>query len=203
MSFPTVTKAISKVVFEAKQTVIDELMAYLDNKIVVDDDLKAIFNEFKASITIPVEKVVKEKKGKGKKGKVDSDEEVVEKKKRAPSAFNLFIKDIMPQIKAAHPDVKNGKELMSLAADAWKSDPKGIFIKEKIDELKKENKGMDIVEIYQKAKDLYKNGNKDGEIDPAESEEEEPKPKAKKEKAPKKGKKAPVKVESEDEEDEE
>ena len=41
-----------------------------------------------------------------------------EKKTRPPNSYNLFIKQQMQDIKAAHPEYK-GKELMKKATEAW------------------------------------------------------------------------------------
>jgi hypothetical protein len=64
----------------------------------------------------------KEKKPAAKKKAKSDDEDGTEKKKRAPSAYNIFIKHIMPQIKAEHEndDPKlNQKDIMKLAAEKW------------------------------------------------------------------------------------
>lgn len=41
------------------------------------------------------------------------------KKKRAPSAYNLFVKEAMPYLKEQYPD-KPTKELFSMAGKEWK-----------------------------------------------------------------------------------
>jgi hypothetical protein len=64
--------------------------------------------------TTPREK--KERKPKAEKADGE------EKKKRAPSAYNIFIKEIMPKIKSEHENDEpklNQKDLMKLAAIAW------------------------------------------------------------------------------------
>lgn len=64
----------------------------------------------------------KDKKPATKKKSKSDDEDGTEKKKRAPSAYNIFIKEIMPQIKAEHEndDPKlNQKDIMKLAAEKW------------------------------------------------------------------------------------
>jgi len=64
--------------------------------------------------TTPREK--KERKPKAEKADGE------EKKKRAPSAYNIFIKEIMPKIKSEHENDEpklNQKDLMKLAATAW------------------------------------------------------------------------------------
>lgn len=148
MSFTIVNQAVAKVVMESKLSVIDDLVAYLETKIEVDEDLKNVFTEFKANLKESQEKVVKDA---GKKSKVKKSMD----KKRAPSIFNLYVKDVMPDMKAKHPDVKDGKLMIGFASESWKTDPLVIFLKEKIPELKSDNSDKDIVELYAMAKDMY------------------------------------------------
>jgi hypothetical protein len=76
------------------------------------------FEEF--TKTLQVEKPPKAGKGKGKKVAGSSDEGVA-KKKRAPSAYNIYIKNKMAEIKAKKPELK-GKDLMKAAIEAWNAD---------------------------------------------------------------------------------
>jgi hypothetical protein len=142
---------------EAKLAVVDDLVQYLESKIEVDDDLKAMFDEFKSNLKESEEKAVKDagKKVKGDK-KTASGEE---KKKRAPSVFNLYVKDVMPSMKAKHPDIKDGKQMIGFASESWKTDPMAFFIKEKVLEMKAEDKTGDVVEMYAKAKAMWNEEN--------------------------------------------
>lgn len=148
MSFTIVNQAVARVVMDAKLGVIDDIVTYLETKIEVDDDLKGIFVEFKANLKECQEKVVKEA---GKKMKVKKSMD----KKRAPSIFNLYVKDVMPDMKAKHPDVKDGKQMIGFASESWKTDPLAFFLKEKITEMKSDHKDKDIVELYAMAKAMY------------------------------------------------
>jgi hypothetical protein len=139
----------------AKLKVVEDLITYLDSKIDIDDDLKAMLDSFVANLKGSEEKVVKtagKKVAKSKKSASDSDEP---KKKRAPSVFNLYVKDVMPLIKAKHPEVKDGKVMMGLASASWKTDPMGLFIKGKVLEMKKDDKDGDVVVMFAKAKAMY------------------------------------------------
>ena len=177
MAYSAITKAVANVVMEAKLSVIDDLITFLEAKIEVDDDLKGIFEEFKSNLKESEEKVVKAAGKKASKSKKsDSDEP---KKKRAPSVFNLFVKDVMPSMKAKHPDVKDGKLMIGFASEAWKTDPMAAFIKEKVLEMKKDDKDGDVVEMFAKAKAMFK----DGDVSEVEVEKEVEKPKAKGKKA--------------------
>jgi len=163
MAFTAVSKAVAGVVMDAKLSVVDDLIAYLESKIEVDDDLRGMFDEFKSNLRESEEKVVKDagKKVKGSKKTVDG----VEKKKRAPSVFNLYVKDVMPDMKAKHPDIKDGKQMIGFASESWKSDPMATFIKEKVAEMKVDDKDGNVVDMYAKAKEMYKSENISSDVD--------------------------------------
>jgi cobalamin biosynthesis protein CobT len=156
MAYTAITKAVANVVMDAKLSVIDDLITFLESKIDVDDDLKGMFDEFKSNLKDSEEKVVKAAGKKISKGKGDKSESVEPKKKRAPSVFNLYVKDVMPDMKAKHPDVKDGKQMMTFASSSWKTDPMAHFIKEKVIEMKNDDKKGDVVEMYARAKALFK-----------------------------------------------
>lgn len=116
-SYNVVLKAVADVVFDAKKQVLKDFAAFLAEKIDFDDDMKGYFDEFEKTI-------VKETPSKKKSSGESSD---TEKKKRAPSAYNMFISEKMAEIKKVKPELK-GKELMKAAIEIWnesksKSDP--------------------------------------------------------------------------------
>jgi hypothetical protein len=115
-SFATVNKAVAGVVaesvFQAKKDVMEYFAKFLSEKIDFDEDMQAYFDEFKATLVLEKIEVLKEKSKKDGTG---------EKKKRAPSAYNLYIKDKMAEIKSSQPELK-GKELMKAAIVAWNAD---------------------------------------------------------------------------------
>ena len=222
MAFTAVNKAVAGVVMEAKMAVIDDLVQYLESKIEIDDDLKAMFDEFKSNLKESEEKVVKDagKKVKGSKKNASGGE----KKKRAPSVFNLYVKDVMPDMKAKHPDIKDGKQMIGFASESWKTDPMATFIKEKVLEMKADYKDGDVIEMYAKAKAMYKAENGESQSSTVvkaktskkeKTDDEEEKPKGKKatkkektddeseEKEKPKAKNATKKIVKEDEEDDE
>jgi len=147
-SSPIIQQAVAKVIMDAKLNLVDELVTYLGSKIEIDEEIKNIFAEFKANLKEHEEKVVKIA---GKKQKVTSD-----KKKRQPSIFNMYVKDVMPSIKEKNSDVKDGKKLISMAAESWKTDPMALFIKENSVTLKSDNSSMTPTELYEAAKELWK-----------------------------------------------
>jgi hypothetical protein len=154
MSYTAITKAVANVVMDAKLSVIDDLITFLENKIEVDDDLKGFFHEFKMNLKECEEKKVKDAGKKTTKGKKSNSDEP--KKKRKPSVFNLYVKDVMPDMKAKHPDIKDGKKMMGFASESWKNDPMGVFIKNKVAEMKAEDNDADVVEMFALAKALFK-----------------------------------------------
>jgi hypothetical protein len=84
-------------------------------------DLMKMVNEAWREDHPKVEKTTTPRVKKERKPKAEK-VEGEEKKKRAPSAYNIFIKEIMPKIKSEHEndDPKlNQKDIMKLAAAAW------------------------------------------------------------------------------------
>lgn len=161
MAYPTVCIAIAKIVAEAKEKVVDDLLAFLSTKVDIDDDMTTWFNDFKSSLKEDLKEEIKDVKKKpskkGKKAAEESDGEI--KKKRAPSCFNLYIKDVMNEVKAAHPDIKDGKKFIGFASAMWKTEPKAIFIKDKVAQLKKKEPATDIIELFARAKLMFDNDN--------------------------------------------
>ena len=158
-SYNAINKAVADVVFEAKKQVIADFATFLAEKIDFDDDMTGYFEEF--TKTLQVEKPAKV--GKGKKSASSSDEEGV-KKKRAPSAYNIYIKNKMAEIKAKQPELK-GKELMKAAIEAWNADKASGAVGPASSASK-----TDESEVEEKS---------DSEEEEEKEEEEKPKPKAK------------------------
>lgn len=111
-------QAVVMIGYESKLAAVDKLQSFLSQKIEFDGHMEEVFNEFKDILknehTAELSTAAKGGKGKGKAtvGKV--------KTKKAPSAYNIFIKDKIAEFKAKNPDMKNGKELLKMATDAWK-----------------------------------------------------------------------------------
>jgi hypothetical protein len=178
MSFAPINAAVNKVMISK----IQELKAFITKKSEEDEeafDMDVVIDEFIGLMT---------EKKKGKKDK-DSDTDKPEKKTRAASVYNLFIKHWMKKLETENPEMA-GKDRMKEASTVWKegSDEFVILVKEQTEKMKGE--GMkDSTEIFAKILEMSKF--------PEEEEkpkEEEKKPKAKKEKKPK-----VAKVESDEE----
>lgn len=168
-SYNAINKAVAEVVFAAKQQVVKDFAAFLAEKIDFDEDMQGYFDEFIKTI-----EQEKPPKAAGKK-KVAEDGTV--KKKREPSAYNMYIKHKMAEIKAKNPEMK-GKELMKAAIEAWNADKA-----EKASTSNSETEATSDVEKKEKETD----------DETSDVEEEAPvveKPAAKGKKAAAKGKKA-------------
>lgn len=111
---------------ETSLQTVDKLVTFLETKIEVDDDLKQMFADFKTQLLEELKEEAKAaaKGGKSKRGKGGASDGEPEKKKRAPSAYNLFIKEKMAAIKAEKPELKS-KELMAEAIQMWKAQKGG------------------------------------------------------------------------------
>ncbi len=118
MAFTKVTKALSVLVEETSLLVVDKLVAFLDTKIEMDDDMKQMFEDFKTQLKEQLKEEAKAA-AKGGKKKIAVDENG-EKKKRAPSAYNLFIKEKMAAIKQKNPEMAS-KDVMKEAIAMWKA----------------------------------------------------------------------------------
>lgn len=147
-----VAKVLAKGIMEIKLQVVDDLCKYLD---CADAEFNDMIAKFRANLKEEEEQNVKLAGKKSKKGASASSD--VDAKKRQPSAFNLFISDIMPSIAAENPD-KAGHEKMTLASGAWKTHPMGVFIESKFKELRTahpDKESMTNQDLYAQAKEEY------------------------------------------------
>ena len=108
MASTKVSQAIAALVAETQMAVVDKLVAFLGEKIEIDEDMTQYFEEFKN--TLKEQSKVDTKKA-GKKPKE-------EKVKRPPSQYNLYIRDKMAEFKAAG----HSGNLMKMAIEAWNAD---------------------------------------------------------------------------------
>lgn len=188
MAYPAINAAVSKVIFEAKIQVIDEFIKMLDNKIELDEDLKATFDDFKKSL---------EESSKAASKAANKAASKEPKKKRSATLFNLFVKEKQSELKAQHPQ-ENGKTIIGMASKSWKEDPFALFIKEHGEKVKKDL--IDFADnemLYKMLKDMYETGVKPDE----DLESEAPKKETKATGKGKKGAKAAAVVTDSEEED--
>lgn len=137
MALLKLNKTISALVKDTTNQVVDKFAAFLDTKIDMDDDMKALFDEFKTICHDDLKATPVAKKGrktkaaddikpKSKKAKAaKSDTESEGKKKRAPTAYNLFLKQKMAELKEQNPK-STPKERMAEAVKLWKAQKEGV-----------------------------------------------------------------------------
>jgi hypothetical protein len=97
--------AIASLIAETQLSTVDKLFGFLGEKVELDDDMKGYFDEFRGTFKVG-------KKGGGVRM------EAAPKAKRAPSAYNLYIRDKMAEFKAAG----HTGNLMKMAIEAWNAD---------------------------------------------------------------------------------
>jgi hypothetical protein len=104
------------------QKIINEFTTLVDTeKEYTRAELGKMLTEVYRQITSDKPKKTEEKpkKKKSKKDK-DSDEEVEPKKKREPTAYNLFVKEKMSIVKDEFPEL-NRQDLMKKVGEMWKA----------------------------------------------------------------------------------
>jgi len=113
--FQTISKTISAMMQENTVSTVDKFVAFLKTKIEVDEELDAVFTDIKNSMIEEIKQETKDEIKAAKKA-AKKDGPKAPKKKRAASAFNLFVRDKMIELKA---DGETGN-LMSKASAIWK-----------------------------------------------------------------------------------
>jgi hypothetical protein len=122
----------------------------------------------------------KDTKVKKTKAKKSSDDEENPKEKKAPTAYNIFVKENMSAVKEKYPELNN-QERMSKIGELWaiKKEENNEAVAKEIQEVAEENKEAVAEEIQEVAEEIQEVAE--------EIQEEEPK---KTKKGGKKGKKA-------------
>jgi len=114
MALVKLNKAITAAMEETALATVDRVINAFKAKFEMDDsDLADLANEIKEAIKNEAKEQCKVDR-KRKTAVADG-----EKKKRVPTAYNLFIKDKMAQLGGADPNLK-GKLLLKAAVDEWK-----------------------------------------------------------------------------------
>lgn len=111
MALTKVNVALAGLIEETSLSTVEKLIAFLGEKIEIDDDMKQYFDEFKASIKNEAKVDLK------KASKKDAGEKK-EKRTRPPSPYNMYIRDKMAEFKAAG----HTGNLMKMAIEAWNKD---------------------------------------------------------------------------------
>jgi hypothetical protein len=129
-----INAVVVKALHETQLETIDKVKVFLSTNEEVDQDfIHGLLDQFKAQLQADY----KPPKG----GKTQQP-----KQKRVPSAYTLFIKDKMNEIKSSNPDVKSGQELMKLAVQEWGAI--SAEVKEKMKVLNKENPALTGNELF-------------------------------------------------------
>ena len=144
-----------KVRIDTAQTVIDRVVAFMNEKIEVDEELAGYFNEFREVILGEMQKeaeaITKKantgdpKKKDKKKDKIKNKEELMNKPLKPLTLNNLFIQDKMAELKAAgvKGDAEKGN-ILKQANEFWKAmseDEKSSWIaanRERLDAINKD-----------------------------------------------------------------
>lgn len=175
MAFAKITGLIEAAVKDGQQATFDSFITFLGTKIDIDEDMQSYIDEFKKTL-IMTKKAAPKGKGKGKAAaSVDTEVEKTEKKKRAPSAYNLFIRDKMAELRTAG----HKGNLMKLAVEEWKkskSEASSSSTKETETEVEAEveaetKKVVKIKKVVEKKEDSDSDSDKEDEDD-EENEEE-------------------------------
>jgi len=110
MAYNGVIKAMNELVCETKHSAIDGFVEFLSSKTNLDQDFHSFVQEFKK--TIKVEKL----------GGLESNKKK-DRPKRAPSPFNIFIRDSMLMLRTLKPELNN-KDRMKAAIALWNEEKK-------------------------------------------------------------------------------
>lgn len=101
-SLVKINNAVTALVQETMHTTLDKLIEFLSDRIELDEDIKGIFDEFRKGMYVP------ESSGGTKK------------RRHAPSAYNLYIREKIAELKAAG----HKGNMMKMAVEAWKTEKK-------------------------------------------------------------------------------
>jgi hypothetical protein len=113
-SLSKVNIALSSLVVETAESTIDKVLEFLGNHIEVDEDMRSMFAEFKKQNTEEIMETTKAEIKAIKKVTKKADD--APKQKRAPSSYNIYIRDKMAELRAGGAT----GNLMKQAIDAWK-----------------------------------------------------------------------------------
>ena len=121
MALAKLNKAVSVALEETALATVDRLITAFKTKFEMDEsDLNELANEIKEAIKQENKQAATSSKKASKGGKKSSDSgSDTEKPKRAPTAYNIFIKEKMAELSGADPSLK-GKDLLKAAVEEWK-----------------------------------------------------------------------------------
>lgn len=129
MDTKTIINSIDKLLVKNNDNIVNNLLLFLETKMVVSEDLRTYITEFKSTSK-------------------------TNKKKRELSVFNLFVKDISLEIKNNNQNIPS-KEVLKEASALWKNSERGVFIKEFTDSLIKSDKNVKKEDAYKKSLEAW------------------------------------------------
>lgn len=123
MSRALLDNAVDSIVHATTIDTIDKVIAAFRDKFDLDEQELSVFKEDFVRNTVPRLSEVGEgaSMGGGKASPKKGSSSAKQKGTRAPTQYNLYIRDKIAEIKANNPDMK-GKDLMRRATEAWKAD---------------------------------------------------------------------------------
>jgi hypothetical protein len=114
MALNKVYKSIAQLVEDTAVQTMQEVADEMRNQFEIDeDDFTKFIEDYKA-------KLMQKLKYQSKAGAKPSKKESTPKEKRAPSEYNLFVKNALIRMKKENPETP-AKELMAKAAAEWKA----------------------------------------------------------------------------------
>lgn len=116
-------QAIATLTYEAQLDAVTRLESALTTKGALGENVQEAITSIKEELKKEHDGSKTAAKGKGAKGKGAKGKATLTgepKVKKAPSAYNIFIRDTIAEIKKSNP-ATNGKDLMKLATVAWKN----------------------------------------------------------------------------------
>lgn len=119
MSMNDIIKAVQKHDVEVASNAIDQLVAEI-HKVLGEGEPELLesLEIYLGDIVSTVKELLKEEGKKNAKTATGKKAKDPNAPKRAPTGYNIFVKEQMSKLKEEHPDAKP-KELMSMAVDAW------------------------------------------------------------------------------------
>ena len=103
-AYTNILKATHKLVFDAKQTVIDEFADFLGKHIEIDDEFADHVNDFKLNF-LKLDKTALKRRRLTPEEKLKQTEKTP---KRKPSEYNMFMKSEMAVIRTETPEMLSG-----------------------------------------------------------------------------------------------
>lgn len=166
MAFATINNTVALVVLDAQLKSLDDFVAQVKSS--PDIDLETVLADFKTSLTESSKLAIKALyKGKGKGKNASGDEKI--KSKRPPSVYNMYVGMKMQQYNAKKEGTSetagvDNKNVFKEVSKAYNTDPEALFIKSKVNSLKKKDPDATIEDLFAAAKTAWDSGERDDAV---------------------------------------